>query len=329
MKIEIIFKITIFLVVFFLFSCSNKQSGNKEKELDPAIKKNIGSPKTDIIEKHDNELKDDDKHPKILTYTEIFDKKDELYCDYEEDKRYNPDTISFKNQLNQRFYNYLTTQLKYMLSSELRILRNELFARKGYKFNSKDLQEYFESFRWYNAETDDITKLGLSKIEHEIIDTIKVYEEKNHDLNSKYLKEELRNYFKNNLKHNYQKYIVEVPSILFRRNIGYLIKGMPQYNKNWFNDEYLTIKVMDTLENENLILGLFAQADCPAEYCIYAGEIVSCDSALNYIDSHSVYFEGYKSFYDDYGAIYSFKMPYHDDYKTLRIQNDGHIVIAK
>ena len=39
---------------------------------------------------------------------------------------------------------------------ELRLLRNFVFARHGYSFNSDDLQEYFEKFEWYNAKNDNV-----------------------------------------------------------------------------------------------------------------------------------------------------------------------------
>ncbi|MEN8121746.1 MAG: YARHG domain-containing protein [Bacteroidota bacterium] len=45
--------------------------------------------------------------------------------------------------------------LKYGLDS-LRIKRNEVFARKGLIFKSKDLQEYFQQFDWYNPKYKDV-----------------------------------------------------------------------------------------------------------------------------------------------------------------------------
>ncbi len=49
---------------------------------------------------------------------------------------------------------------------ELRIIRNEIFARHGYQFKSKELMGYFESKSWYKPQFNDVTKnlLELEKI---------------------------------------------------------------------------------------------------------------------------------------------------------------------
>ena len=327
MKIQIYFKILTFIMILFLYSCSSNQNKYKTIESSKSIDRSNDSGYMNFVEEPIKQLKEEDKYPKVLTYNDIFDKKDELNEDYEDSKKYSSNTLSLKKSLDQSFYDYLSTQFKYMLSSELRILRNEFFARKGYKFKSKDLQEYFDNFYWYNAKIDDVNKLELTPFEKDIIDTIKVYEEKNIDLDSEYLKKQLRKYFKDNLKHEYGVYIIEVPSILFRRNIGYLIKGMPQHNKRWFSGQFLRVELMDTLKNDNLLIGLFGQVMCPDQYCLYGGEIITCDSLLNYIDSHSIEFETYESSEDKNGNVYKFKAPnsISSTLTVLRIKCNGQI----
>jgi len=44
-------------------------------------------------------------------------------------------------------------------ADELRIMRNEIFARHGYIFKSEDLQEYFTSKEWYKPLHKDVTDL--------------------------------------------------------------------------------------------------------------------------------------------------------------------------
>ncbi|MBR3087594.1 MAG: YARHG domain-containing protein [Prevotella sp.] len=39
--------------------------------------------------------------------------------------------------------------------SELRLLRNKILAYHGYRFQSKDLQEYFSNVRWYKPVSDN------------------------------------------------------------------------------------------------------------------------------------------------------------------------------
>ncbi len=50
---------------------------------------------------------------------------------------------------------------------ELRIARNEIYARHGRRFNDKDLQEYFESQAWYEGTVpaDEFSEDVLSSVE--------------------------------------------------------------------------------------------------------------------------------------------------------------------
>jgi hypothetical protein len=51
-------------------------------------------------------------------------------------------------------------QLEIFSKDDLRILRNTIYAKYGYRFNSKDLQEHFSEFSWYNGVTNNVdTKL--------------------------------------------------------------------------------------------------------------------------------------------------------------------------
>ena len=46
--------------------------------------------------------------------------------------------------------------------SSLRLMRNEVLARHGYKFTNKDLVEYFTSQPWYHpAESNDHVQLSF------------------------------------------------------------------------------------------------------------------------------------------------------------------------
>lgn len=71
--------------------------------------------------------------------------------------------------------------LEGLSKQELRIARNEIYARHGRIFNDKKLQDYFESKSWYEGiipaeEFSDSEE--LNKIERENILFIKKYEEK-------------------------------------------------------------------------------------------------------------------------------------------------------
>ncbi|MDA9224538.1 YARHG domain-containing protein [Tateyamaria sp.] len=57
--------------------------------------------------------------------------------------------------------------------ADLRIARNEIFARHGYAFNSKDLQQHFAQYSWYQPIGKNIS---LSRHEQKNTQFIKMYE---------------------------------------------------------------------------------------------------------------------------------------------------------
>lgn len=59
--------------------------------------------------------------------------------------------------------------------SELRIMRNYIYARHGYKFKSKDLQQYFSRYSWYYPRYSDVSG-SLNRIEKENISYIQSFE---------------------------------------------------------------------------------------------------------------------------------------------------------
>ena len=67
----------------------------------------------------------------------------------------------------------------------LRIMRNEIFARHGYRFKSKDMREYFMRQKWYKPRYDDVTA-RLTDVEIANIKMIQHYEEKMSKIRSSY-----------------------------------------------------------------------------------------------------------------------------------------------
>ena len=59
---------------------------------------------------------------------------------------------------------------------QLRLMRNEVYARKGYVFHSEDLNSYFKRQSWYTPNPD--TSIELNEEEKAFVDKIKNYEEK-------------------------------------------------------------------------------------------------------------------------------------------------------
>lgn len=78
-------------------------------------------------------------------------------------------------------YNWLSerkvtaSDLAGLSKGELRILRNAIYARHGYKFKNAQLREYFSSFSWYEPLYDDVNS-SLSKTEQYNVDFIQSYE---------------------------------------------------------------------------------------------------------------------------------------------------------
>lgn len=71
---------------------------------------------------------------------------------------------------------YLTeSDLVGLSAEELRLARNEIYARHGFIFGPKDLQSYFEKQSWYKPNPNYSDSL-LSNIEHKNIEIIQVYE---------------------------------------------------------------------------------------------------------------------------------------------------------
>ena len=61
-------------------------------------------------------------------------------------------------------------------SSDIRIARNEIFARHGLIFESEDLNAYFNNQAWYHGTTHDPDSIELSGVEQANLDTILEYE---------------------------------------------------------------------------------------------------------------------------------------------------------
>jgi len=59
--------------------------------------------------------------------------------------------------------------------AELRIMRNEIFARHGHIFQSQDLRDHFSAMDWYNPRFNDVTHL-LNDIERQNVAFIQRHE---------------------------------------------------------------------------------------------------------------------------------------------------------
>lgn len=82
------------------------------------------------------------------------------------------DRVNAQIETSKSDFETLTDQeLKSKTLKELRFLRNEVFARKGYVFKSEDLNTYFKTKSWYNPNPD--AKVDLTLEEENYINKIK------------------------------------------------------------------------------------------------------------------------------------------------------------
>ncbi|MBK3520050.1 YARHG domain-containing protein [Carboxylicivirga marina] len=69
------------------------------------------------------------------------------------------------------------TDIAGLSTKQLRIMRNEIFARYGYSFKSEDLSNYFSSKEWYNPVSDNVDQY-LTEVEKKNIKLIRKLEAK-------------------------------------------------------------------------------------------------------------------------------------------------------
>jgi hypothetical protein len=62
-----------------------------------------------------------------------------------------------------------------MSKQDLKIMRNEIFARHGYIFKTPEMKSYFVTQSWYHGQYADVTSL-LSSIENQNVEFIKKHE---------------------------------------------------------------------------------------------------------------------------------------------------------
>lgn len=64
----------------------------------------------------------------------------------------------------------------YLSSTELRILRNTIYARHGRKFKDAKLRNYFNQFNWYHPTRNEVSMSELSDTERHNISLIQAFE---------------------------------------------------------------------------------------------------------------------------------------------------------
>jgi hypothetical protein len=142
-------KIIIILMCFLLLNCNFKEKNNN---------------KENNIEVNDIE-NDTIASPKFLTKWNFYEVV------------YDGDIVSLQKYIEELDHHSRAHESA-LSNDDLRILRNTIYAMHGYKFKSKDLQEHFSKFAWYNGTKENVEN-ELSKKELQLIRVIAAMEAAN------------------------------------------------------------------------------------------------------------------------------------------------------
>ena len=83
--------------------------------------------------------------------------------------------------LNSRYVGLDIFSVAQLDNRGLRLLRNMVYARHGYRFNSQDLTWFFGHFKWYSARFDNVDRF-LTDIDRYHIKMIQLFEDRNENL---------------------------------------------------------------------------------------------------------------------------------------------------
>lgn len=194
-------KITLFSIILILLITSCKNGSKKE-----AIQQ--GEVETQNIEFSESDQKNEKQEKKkelkiiysedkqnLKAYYELPHIKE--FYDWQEMEYTEPPALQYISDL---------TSLSY---EELRLLRNEIFARNGYLFNDGFLRGYFNRYKWYMPIFDvDSFKVVLNNEERELINNILAEENKRKE--NLYIKQGNLNLLNSDLIVN-KKQFVDVP----------------------------------------------------------------------------------------------------------------------
>ncbi|MBR4025997.1 MAG: YARHG domain-containing protein [Lachnospiraceae bacterium] len=118
-------------------------------------------------------VKDEDDNNNENQYTDENNQEN-----YENQENFNNDDIAQQYLLPDSNSRYLTkSDIRHLSKAELRLARNEIYARHGRKFADETLQAYFDSQDWYS---------GIISPDNFSEDVLNDYERKNAELISNY-----------------------------------------------------------------------------------------------------------------------------------------------
>lgn len=150
---------------------------NKEQVISTDIKMDTISTSVDKMKDRELTLKEKElelKERELQQQKEISDKL--LANKNSKPNRNNNSTNNYQESFPQASDRYLTSADLYGRSQwDLKIMRNEIFARHGYIFQTDEMRDYFSNKSWYSPKYYDVNNM-LSDVEKENIALIKKFE---------------------------------------------------------------------------------------------------------------------------------------------------------
>jgi hypothetical protein len=118
---------------------------------------------------------------------------------------------------------YTAESAKQLDSSELRVKRNEIFARYGYKFKSEELSTYFSSKEWYEPKYDNVDSL-LTELDKQNVKIL---------LNEEVVRNATNNFNCNNLLNS-------ISNFSFNSSISTAIDSLGNPDKTFIHEDLIT-----------------------------------------------------------------------------------------
>ena len=188
--------------------------------------------------------------------------------------------------------------LFYLTNEELRILRNTIFAKYGYIFQSKDLSEHFNRFTWYKPQYNNVNE-RLSENDRKTIEMIREVE--NEQINTD-MQNILEIFYAEsiNIDETYYQLMTEC-----NNKFSFPLQNKKQYVLNEiFPARINVIEYNDQFYNEFALILLIEQYENIIKEIIEA----KTNDIIEYIDFYSTYseielltitdFTGYKYYYE-------------------------------
>lgn len=155
-----------YIVSLIIISCNNGNENSKIEQLEEKLEEQSNQIQEQKEQTLRDQLESKEKEIEELKNSTSIESKKENFNYYA--KQFGKYPEGSNKRLNHSDVSYLS---KY----ELKIMRNEIFARHGYIFNTSAMSQYFSGQSWYRPLHKDVSS-KLSRTEKDNVNFIKSYE---------------------------------------------------------------------------------------------------------------------------------------------------------